>query len=114
MINTSLFFSFSGRGWIAGAATVVCLLASDYLTGLYYHDSNYYAHNGWPKLAAFWAAGVIVQFLLPGREEVLDGTGEVVEQRSILKHRDKLFYIPVRFWPMISFVLGIIFYFVRD
>jgi hypothetical protein len=114
MIKISFFFSFSGRGWIVGTAIFICLLASDFLTGLYYHDSNYYAHNGWPKLAAFWAAGAIVQLFLPGPEEVLDGTGDALRPRSVLQHRDKLFYIPVRFWPMICFVLGIIIYFIHD
>jgi hypothetical protein len=99
---------------MVGATTAGCLLASDYLTGAYFHDQNYYAHNGWPKLAAFWAAAGIVKALVPRDEEVLVGATDVSPQKPVLRDEDGLFFIPIRFWPLVLIGAGVLFYFVRD
>ena len=97
-----------------GVSTIGCLLASDYLTGLYYHDSTYYARHGWPKLAAFWASAAITKALVPRTEEVLPGTTDIPQKKSLLREQDGLFMIPLNYWPILLIALGIVFYFVRD
>jgi hypothetical protein len=68
-----MIISYRGRDWLVGIITISCLLLSDFLTSLYYHDPGYYAQHGWPKLAAFWVAAAIVRLLIPQREEEVLG-----------------------------------------
>lgn len=110
-----MFLSFRGRGWIVGIITGVCLLLADLLTSIQFHDSTYYARNGWPKLVALWVAAGIVRWLLPRREEDLPlCTQDVSAQKPALRERDSFLLVPVDYWPLVLFVLGIGFYFVRD
>jgi hypothetical protein len=99
---------------MVAATSAGCLLASDYLSDAYFHDQNYYAQHGWPKLAACWAAAAIVQVLVPRSEEVLAGAIDVSPVKSVLREKDGLFFIPIKFWPLVLFAAGIVFYFVRD
>jgi hypothetical protein len=99
---------------MVAVSTGGCLLASDYLSGVYFHDSNYYAQHGWPKLAAFWAAAGIVQIFVPRNEEVLAGAANASTRRSVLREQDGLFFVPIKYWPLILLAAGILFYFVRD
>jgi hypothetical protein len=109
-----MFVASSGRGWLVGVVTAGCLLLSDFLTSLHYHDASYYSQHGWPKLAAFWVAAGIVQWLLPRKEdEVLPGTQRLPAKKSRLGGRDSLFLVPVKYWGVILFSLGIGFYYVR-
>jgi hypothetical protein len=107
-----MFLSWKGRGWMVGATTAGCLLATDYLTGAYFHDQDYYAHHGWPKLAAFWTSAAIVKALVPRGEEVLAGAIDVSPQKAVLREEDGLFFIPIKFWPLVLIGAGIAFYFV--
>lgn len=103
-----------GRGFFFAAVVVGCLLLSDLMTGMYFHDSEDYAQHGWPKLAAFFTAACIVWCMtIQHRDEVLPGTGRGEENRSILRDRDSLFFVPARYWPGILFLLAVGFYFVR-
>ncbi|MFZ1087044.1 MAG: hypothetical protein WAN35_18935 [Terracidiphilus sp.] len=109
-----MILTFRGRGWIVGIITVVCLLASDLLTSIQFHNSNYYARNGWPKLVAFWAAAGIVRWMLPRAEEdVTLGAQEVSGQKPALRERDSFLLLPVKYWPLVLLALGVGFYFVR-
>jgi len=51
---------------------------------------------------------------MPHREEVLAGTRDIRERGSVLREKDGFFLLPIRYWPLILFVLGIVFYCVRD
>ena len=108
-----MFVSWKGSGWIALLIAAVCLLAANYLTGFYFHDTQYYMEHGWPKLAGFWLAAAIVQVLIPTREETIAGPGEAASKRSILRDGDSLFWVPIRYVPLLLFCLGVLFYFVR-
>jgi hypothetical protein len=109
-----MIISFRGRGWLVGVITAGCLLASDFLTSVKFHDANYYAQHGWPKLVAFWVAAGIVQWMVPrGEDEVLAGTQEFERQKRVLRERDSFLLFPVKYWPIVLIVLGIGFYFVR-
>jgi len=99
---------------MVAAATAGCLLASDYVTGISFHDPEYYSRHGWPKLAAFWTAAAITQFLLPRNEESLPGATDISPRKSVLRERDGLFFLPIKYWPIVLFAAGILFYFIRD
>jgi hypothetical protein len=110
-----MFVPSRGRGFLVAIVTVASLSLTDLLTSLHYHDKNYYAQHGWPKLTAFWVAAGIVQLMLPGRNEEVAGYAPQMEDNpAILRDRDSLLLIPVKYWPTVLFVLGIGFYFVRD
>ena len=100
---------------MVGIITFACLLLSDLLTSLRFHDSNYYARNGWPKLAAFWLAAGIVSLMVPRHEdEVLSPRDAAARERPVLRERDSFLLIPVKYWPLVLLILGVAFYFVRD
>jgi hypothetical protein len=110
-----MILSFPGRGWIVGLITVACLLLSDLATSIQFHDANYYARNGWPKLAAFWIAAGIVRWLLPRHEEdVVLGAQEVSGKKAALRERDSFLLLPVKYWPLVLLALGIGFYFLKS
>jgi hypothetical protein len=103
-----------GRGLLIAAVAAGCMILTDFLTAGHYHDSDYYAHNGWPKLAAFFAAACIVWWMTLKRgDEVLTATHQATPKRSILRDQDSLFWIPARYWPGVLFVLGIALCFFR-
>jgi hypothetical protein len=112
--NAAMILSWKGRGWMVGVSACGCLLASDFLSNLYFHDSTYYAKHGWPKLVAFWASAAITAALLPRNEEVLPGTMDVSPKKSLLREQDGFLLIPLKYWPILLIALGIVFYFVRD
>ena len=102
-----------GRGYWIALIAFGCLLLSDWLTGIRFHNTEYYAQHGWPKLAAFFLAAVIVWPLALRREdEVING--EQLYKESFFGPQDTLFFVPARYWPLILAGLGCIFYFVRD
>jgi len=104
---------------MVAAATAGSLLASDYLTSVYFHNEDYYADHGWPKLTAFWVAAGIVQAFVPRSEEAPAVASEMFPSESVLKERESestrhgtLFFIPVKYWGLILFGVGILFYFI--
>ena len=110
-----LFFTYKGRGFIVGLVTGACLLLFDWLIGVGFHDSKFYSEHGWPKLAAFVTAAVIVWWMDSGRrEERLPGATGDNPRHVLFSSRDSLLLIPVKYWPGMLIGLGILFYFVRD
>jgi len=104
---------------MVAAATAGCLLASDYLTSVYFHNEDYYADHGWPKLIAFWAAAGIVQAFVPRFEETPAGSSEIFPGEPVLKEGESasqrqgtLFFVPVKYWPLILIGVGVLFYFI--
>jgi hypothetical protein len=109
-----MFIQARGRGILIAVVAVVCLVLGDFLAGLYFHDSNYYAQHGWPKLAAFWVAAGLIQLMLPRRpEEVLGAIHAPETQPSVLREKDALLLIPGRYCPAVLLGLGIVFYFLK-
>jgi hypothetical protein len=115
LIPTSgFFFAFRGRGYVIGLIAGGCLLASDWFCGIRYHDTNYYAQHGWPKLAAFMLAAALVWSLNSwGRDESLGVDQQSMARRTFFRRQDSLFFIPAQFWPVLLCLLGGVFYFVR-
>jgi len=95
--------------------TVICLSGCDFLCGRWFHDSDYYGAHGWPKLAAFWVAALVVRLLMLGPSEEYAGLSTTHEpKKQLFRDRDSLFFVPIRYWSIILFAVGIVFYFVRD
>jgi len=102
-----------GRGWLVAIVTFGCLFATELLTRSFYHDNTNYQQQGWPKLAAFLVAAIIVWAL--SRRERDDSVGVQTETREpLLREQDTLFFISVRYWPCVLCVLSLVFYFVRS
>jgi hypothetical protein len=95
---------------------VGCLILTELIVESMTHDQSYYQAHGWPKLLAFWIAAALVFVLSrwldrqPGRAMIDKATGQEV----VIKKRHALFFIPVRSWPYIFLVLGLIFLFVKE
>ncbi len=107
-----MFIAWSGRGPIVAAVSFGSLLAFDFLTGRYFGDRSYYAHHGWPKLAAFWLAAAIVWQLNPRTTvDEYRYLGTEASHRSVLRPGDSFFFVPVRYWPSILCLLGVGAYF---
>jgi len=109
-----MFVIHRGRGGLIAAIAGLSMALADYLVGTYFHNPEFYAQNGWPKLAASWLAAAIVWQLLPhSQEEVLGATGHAEGKPSILREGDTLFWIGAKHWPPLLFVLGIALNFLR-
>jgi hypothetical protein len=104
-----------GRGVLVAIIAFGCLLVIEVITRAWFHDDTYYQQHGWPKLAGFLVAALIVWWLSgsSGSEDTstpaVQGTTE-----PVLRRQDQLFFISVRYWPLLLCVLGVVFYFVRD
>jgi|ERR1035437_9082211 hypothetical protein len=108
-----MVISYHGRGWIVGVIAAGCLLLADVLTRLHFHDPDYYEHHGWPKLAAFWTAALLVQiFVRSGEDDEVLGAAEAASsQKKQPTGRDVLFGIPVKYWPVLLLALGVGYYY---
>ena len=108
-----MVISYRGRGWVVGAIACGCLLVAYLLTRFHYHDPSYYDRHGWPKLAGFWAAAVLVQiFVRSGEgEETLGSAEHANPQEARNPKRDAFFGIPVAYWPLLLLALGVAFYY---
>jgi hypothetical protein len=103
-----------GRGAVIAAVAFGSLLASELICRAYFHDNTYYQQHGWPKLAAFLVAAGVVWFLQRKQAEALEVANRHVSKEPVLRPRDRLFFVPVSYWPLILCALGVIFYFVRE
>jgi hypothetical protein len=80
-----MFIPNRGRGFVVGLTVLGCLSLSDYTTGKYFRDGDYYSQHGWPKLAAFWAAAGIIWWMMPVKgDEVLGVDLRAEQPRSVL------------------------------
>jgi len=119
-----------GRGSLIAVIVFVCLFAAEIFTRIQFHDNNYYQQHPWPKSAACLLAAFLVWWLSPrsAPATVLNSTDRqwlvssslhtppLAPESSALKvtifrETDSLFYIPVKYWPMLLCVLGVVLYF---
>jgi hypothetical protein len=104
---------WSGRGILVPILTFLCLLLSDAITAAYFHDKDYYAAHGWPKLVGFLvAAGLVWIFAPRPAPKETDPDLLPYEQLTPPDNEDAFFFVPMRYWPVILSVLGVIFYFI--
>jgi hypothetical protein len=111
-----MFIAWKGRGILVAAITIGSCLATQMATEAYYHNEMYFQQHGWPKFAALAVAAGIVQLLLPNDhgEHLTDPQLLVPSRNSLLRDSDQFFYIPVKHWPPILLVLGLLLCFVHD
>jgi hypothetical protein len=122
---------YRGRGILIALIAFVCLLAAEFYTRSRFHDDNYYQQHPWPKLVALALAALIVWWFSPqtvpaksdpqSRPDWLVSSSlpstPQARERSFLRvplfrPYDSLFFIPVRFWPLLLCALGVLFYFI--
>ncbi len=122
-----------GRGTLIAIIAILCLADAEALTRSLFHYYRYYPQHAWPKLAACLVAAALVRWLSPKEEQPSDSTPPYEEwlvsggedlpvaqhEPSVLKptlfrDSDSLFLIPVRYWPTLLCVLGIILYFAPE
>jgi hypothetical protein len=109
-----MFIQAHGRGYCIPAVLFACFMLTDWFTGRHFHDQHYYAQHGWPKLAAFTLAAVILWFLSADRQdELIPGTAPAEQKTPFLRAHDSFFWVPARYWPALSLALGLLFYLVR-
>ncbi len=107
---------WSGLGFIVGIIGFGCLLLSEYITEFAFKDENYYQMHGWPKLAALLLAASLTWLL----STILDMKKAKVlidketGQEVVLRPNHAFFFIPIRFWPYIYIVLGVVFFFIAE
>ncbi len=108
-----MVISYQGRGWVVGAITAGCLLMADLLTYLHYRDPSYFEQHGWPKLAGFWTAALMVQIFVRSNEgdETLDRAKPTASREPSKPHRDVLFGISIAYWPLLLLALGVAYYY---
>ena len=105
---------WQGAGFIVAVVAFAMLLIMELSVEALFKDDKYYQTHGWPKLAAFFIAGLIVFFIgryfnkKQGRVLVEKDTGREV----VLKSKHSLFFINVEYWSYILFALGFVFLFV--
>jgi len=109
-----MFIAAKRRGSLVALIAFGCLVLSELLTTLQFHDASYYAHHGWPKAAGFVAAAAIVWMLESRRgEEVLGVNAREAHPQPFFRGHDSLFAIPVKYWPAILCLMGLAAYFIR-
>ena len=107
---------WSGLGFLVPMIALACLLTSEAGVEKWFGDDQYYQTHGWPKLAGFLLAALIIWpigALLErrgGRTLIDPATGEHVRVRG----DHPCFFIPVKWWPIVCIGLGVLFlFFVR-
>ena len=107
---------WSGWGWLVAVIAFGCLVLTELVVEGVTKDESYYQAHGWPKLLAFWIAAVLVFILArfsarsPGKTVIDKDTGKEI----VLGKNHALFFIPIRFWPIVLGVLGAVFFFVKE
>jgi len=100
------FFLFTGSGMYVVGIGFFSLLFMQLGINKLIHDGYYEAH-GWPKMLALWIAAVLTWLLceyLEENDEELRIGGRLILRYS----RSTMFLVPIRFWPILFVVLGIV------
>jgi len=119
-----------GRGGLIAVIPFMCLLAADAYTRAHYKDEQYYQQHSWPKLVACFVSALLVWWLSPrDRQEpdtkaerqkwlvsssldtVAPKNGTAPFKLTLFRESDSLFFIPVKYWPLLLCGLGMILYF---
>jgi hypothetical protein len=91
-----------------------CVILMNVVVNKVFHDDRYYEAHGWPKLAALWIAAVLTWFVCQYLDDENDDDLRI-GGRVIFRHVDNTFFlIPIRYWPILFIVLGIVFSFIHD
>jgi len=105
-----IFFVWSGLGFLVAVIGFAALLFTEIISEKITGDDQFYQEHGWVILIGMLIAAVLTfglhrLLLLQNGRVVLDKeTGQEVTRRS----NHSLFFIPVRWWPIVFVVLGVI------
>jgi hypothetical protein len=104
---------WSGLGFLVPVIAFACLVACEAGVETWFADDRYYQTHGWPKLAAFvfaaliiWPIGALLE-RRGGRTLVDPATGEQVR----IGGDHSCFFIPVKWWPIACVGIGALFLF---
>jgi hypothetical protein len=120
-----------GRGGLIALIAFLCFFVAEGYTRVHYDNDFYYQRHPWPKLAACLVAATLVWWLSPRKQEppgpgmrdqswlpsqsqqALPTEPEPASFRlTLFRETDSLFFIPVRYWPLLLCLLGIFLYFI--
>ena len=110
--------------------TFMCLLAAEAYTRTQIQNEQYSQQHSWPKLMACLVSALLVWWLSPREQQVsrtnaeqqswlvsssLDAPAPDAESSlfklTVFRESDSLFFIPVRYWPLLLCALGVVLYF---
>ena len=100
---------WSGRGFLVAVIAVGALLLTQLVVDSISGDENFYQKNSWPKTVAMLVAALLTfvlhKFLSQEKPRVLidEETGQEFE----IHGNHSLFFIPVKWWPVVFVILGI-------
>lgn len=107
---------WKGKGFIIALVAFFSLLVTELSVEYLFSNEQYYQEHGWPKLFGFWLTAIItyalsLTFLKTHKRLVVDQkTGEKIT----LSNSPTLFFIDIKYLPIVFFVLGVVFFFIRD
>jgi hypothetical protein len=110
----AMYIPFTRKGFLVPVVGFGALLATEYAVESYFHDSQYYQHHGWPKTLGLWLGGVLIAGIsqrigeTEARTLIEPETGRAV---VLEPQRHTFLYVPMKYWPGILFVLGLVFLF---
>lgn len=121
-----------GRGGLIVIITIFCIFIADGLIESLYPNDGFYVQHPWPKLAGCLLAALVVRllsprqdpdspqtasvetFMVPPRPSEIAPYTELKPPRrtlSFFRETDSLFFIPVKYWPILICIFGLFLYF---
>lgn len=106
---------WSGLGFLVAAIFVACMFVTQLLVDGVSHNDKYWETHAWPGVAAMaLAAGLVWMFnrwleQRPGKRLIDPATNKEV----VLRPRHSLFFIPVKYWPIVLVFIGVSFAFMK-
>ena len=106
---------WSGLGFLVAAIALACMLVLQLLVEAISHNDKYYESHAWPSVAAMALAAGLVWMLnrwldqRPAKRLIEPATNREV----ILRPRHSLFFIPVKYWPVVLLFIGVSFVFMN-
>lgn len=105
-----------GKGFVLAMVAFFSLLVTEWTIEYLSADERYYQEHGWPKLVGFWLASVIAYALiltvLKTQERLV--VDQKTREKIKLSTSPTLFFIDIKYLPVIFFVLGIVFFFIHE
>ena len=100
---------WSGRGGFVALIVFVMVFLAEFGSENYFQDKTYYQTHAWPMAVAFFCAALLTFFLARylgqnlGRTVIDKATG----QEIILKPSHRLFFVDIKYWPIILACIGV-------
>jgi len=99
-----------GKGGLVIVAGIVAALVMNMVTNAMF-DNEYYGAHTWPKFGTFWVAGLLCYLLgLYLRKRPTKVIGEDLVDGEAADH---FFFVPVIYWSIIFFVIGVLYAIVK-